>query len=103
MELALTAILWEAKNNHKNIRSKVILSLLDVLIHKIMAYICKKLWIRSDPEFIVDLESYSNIVPEPQTFAELLLALRHHSLHNRLERDLCILYDLSKTPEKSNA
>ena len=65
MELALATILLEAKNNDVNIRSTVSLSLLEELTYKLKAYICKKHWICSDPEFIVMLEAYRNMVPEP--------------------------------------
>jgi len=71
MELALAAILREAKNNHDNIRNKVSLSLLEELTYKLKSYICKKSWICSDPEFIVALYSYSNLVPEPEIYSEL--------------------------------
>jgi len=60
MEMALAAILLEAKNNHDNIRSKESLSLLGELTYKLKAYPCKKRWIGSDPEFILELDSYSS-------------------------------------------
>jgi len=88
MELALATILMEAKNNDVKIRSPVSLSLLEELTYKLKAYICKKCWICSDPEFIVRLEAYSNMVPVPETYVELLVALRHHSLINPMEKDL---------------
>jgi len=78
MELALATILLEAKKYDDSIRSTVSLSLLEELAYKLKAYICKKCWICSDPEFIVRLEAYSNMVPEPEIYVELLVALRHH-------------------------
>jgi len=104
MELALAAILLEAKNKYGNSRSNESLSLLEELQYKLKAYICKKRWICTDPAFIAGLESYSKLVPEPETYLELLVALRHHSLVNNL--DLfdkvvysSLLYDLSETPK----
>ena len=68
MELALAALLLEAKNNDDNIRTKESLSLLEELQYKLKAYICKKCWICTDPEFIAELESYSRLAPEPETY-----------------------------------
>ena len=85
MELALAALLLEAKTNEDYIRTKESLSLLEELQYKLKAYICKKCWICSDPEFIAELESYSRLAPEPETYLELLVALRHHSLLKNLD------------------
>ena len=104
MELALAALLLEAKTNDDNIRTKESLSLLEELQYKLKAYISKKCWICTDPEFIVELESYSRLAPEPETYLELLVALRHHSLLNNLDLFdnvvyASLQYDLSKTSE----
>jgi len=104
MELALAALLLEAKNNDDNIRTKESLSLLEELQYKLKAYISKKSWICTDPEFIAELEFYSNLATEPETYLELLVALRHHSLLNNLDLFdklvyVSLQYDLSNTPE----
>jgi len=55
MELTLAALLLEAKNNDDNVRTRESLSLLEELRYKLKAYISKKCWICTDPEFIVEL------------------------------------------------
>jgi len=57
MELALAAILLEAKGGYGISRSKDSLSLLEELQYELKAYICKN-WIRSDPEFIAGREIF---------------------------------------------
>jgi len=106
IELALAATLRKATNHHKYIRDKESLSLLEEIVYKLKVYISKKHWICSDPEFIEKLASFSNLAPEPESYSELLVALRHYSLLNPLERDLfdkvvysSVLYDLEQTTE----
>ena len=79
---------------------------LEEIVYKLKVYISKKHWICSDPEFIEKLDSYSNLAPEPESYSELLVALRHYSLLNPLDRDLfdkvvycSVLYDLAQTTE----
>jgi len=56
--------------------------------------------------FYLEVDSYSNLEPEPESYVKLLVALRRHSLLNPLKKDLfdkvvycSLLYDLSATPE----